>query len=363
MVRRFDRGTLKPPKIRADGSIRFDGYLTRSGVFLYRREDGSIKREWRSPEEVFKADSLATLELATVTNDHPVDFVTPANAKTLAVGSVGDTIVVEDSKVRASIAIVDAETIKAITDGKREISCGYECTIVDESGITPDGEPYDTRQVGIVYNHVAIVDRGRAGPQVRLNFDAAEQVDSEQLISNFKQTKTGDAMDLKEALLKIAQLEAHATVAKQTADKLEGERDALTAKLADESKQRADSESALPQIVKDRVALLTKASAILKTDADALTVLTNRLIKCAVIKGLSKVEIDDEKSEAYVDGCYDSALSLAAASAAVTSALSADTAKPKDEIVVDYLTAERDQIKKQAAEQRARFDASRTVGI
>jgi uncharacterized protein len=358
VVRRFDKGTLKPPRVRADGSIRFDGYLTRSGVFLYRRDDGSIKREWRSPDEVFKADSLVTLELATVTNDHPVDFVTPANAKKLAVGSVGDTIVVEDSKVRASIAIVDADTIKAITDGKREISCGYECTIIDESGVTPDGEHYDTRQVGIVYNHVAIVDRGRAGPQVRLNFDAAEQVDSD-----FSQTKTGDDMDLKEALLKIAQLEAQATLAKQASDKLEGERDALTAKLADESKQRADAIVALPKVVKDRVTLLTKASVILKSNADALSALTDRQIKCSVIKGLSKVEISDEKSEAYVDGCYDSALSLAAASAAVVSALSGETEKPKDEEVVDFMTAERNQMKMQAAEQRARFDASRKTGV
>jgi hypothetical protein len=55
----------------------------------------------------------------------------------------------------------------------REISCGYECKMVKESG-EYQGERYDERQLDIVYNHVAIVDKGRAGPQARLVLDAAD---------------------------------------------------------------------------------------------------------------------------------------------------------------------------------------------
>jgi len=65
---RFDAGTLKRDAV---GALRFDARLTRTGVFAYRMPDGSVRRELRHPDHVFKPDSLKSLALATLTLRHP----------------------------------------------------------------------------------------------------------------------------------------------------------------------------------------------------------------------------------------------------------------------------------------------------
>lgn len=64
--------------------------------------------------------------------------------------------------------VSDGPTIKLIEDGKRELSAGYTCDLDWTPGKTPSGEAYDAVQKNIRINHVAIVQRGRAGQQVRI---------------------------------------------------------------------------------------------------------------------------------------------------------------------------------------------------
>jgi hypothetical protein len=68
--------------------------------------------------------------------------------------------------LKADIAVWDGESIKGIEDGsKREISAGYRY----KPDMTPgaaDGVPYDGIMRSLVCNHVAIVEAGRAGPDV-----------------------------------------------------------------------------------------------------------------------------------------------------------------------------------------------------
>lgn len=82
----------------------------------------------------------------------------------------------EDIYLDTSIQITDEEVIKSVLDEEnplRELSCGYEADIVKEDG-TFQGEEYDHRQTNIKYNHIALVQRGRAGPEVRLQLDSAD---------------------------------------------------------------------------------------------------------------------------------------------------------------------------------------------
>ena len=44
------------------GGLRLSGELTKSGVFEYTDANGQVVREYRPPEEVSKADSLASIE-------------------------------------------------------------------------------------------------------------------------------------------------------------------------------------------------------------------------------------------------------------------------------------------------------------
>jgi len=68
--------------------------------------------------------------------------------------------------LKADLAIWDADAIKRIESGEqRELSCGYRYT----PDMTPgefEGQKYDGVMRNIVGNHVALVEKGRAGPDV-----------------------------------------------------------------------------------------------------------------------------------------------------------------------------------------------------
>lgn len=157
----------------ADGRLRVDGHLTRSGVFVYRNPDGTQRREYRPPAEVFHADSLSSFAMLPVTNDHPDGLLSAANIRQHAVGWTGETVRQDDDHVAAPLMIVDAGVIGAVESGKQELSCGYECDLKETPGMTPDGQRYDAVQTNIRGNHVAIVAVGRAGSSARMRMDAA----------------------------------------------------------------------------------------------------------------------------------------------------------------------------------------------
>lgn len=69
----------------------------------------------------------------------------------------------------ADISVWDAEAIKRIESGEqREISCGYRYK-ADMTPGTIDGVHYDGIMRKLLCNHVALVEAGRAGPDVMVN--------------------------------------------------------------------------------------------------------------------------------------------------------------------------------------------------
>lgn len=67
----------------------------------------------------------------------------------------------------ADLTIWTREGIDAIETGKqRELSCGYRYVADMTPGTSPEGEKYDGRMTQIVANHIALVEAGRAGPDV-----------------------------------------------------------------------------------------------------------------------------------------------------------------------------------------------------
>lgn len=172
-VLRYDKASpLSKPVRLPNGFLRVDGYLTRTGIFVYQDAAGKQVRELRLPEEVMHADTLASFALVPVTNDHPPEMLTADNAKQYAVGSVSEAVRPEGDKVRASLMITDAAAIEALDAGKSELSCGYTADVSIESGVW-QGQPYDAVQRNIRGNHVALVDAGRAGPACAIRMDAA----------------------------------------------------------------------------------------------------------------------------------------------------------------------------------------------
>lgn len=180
-VYRWDFAELAKPVRTPDGFLRAEGYITRSGVFEYRRADGTIQREYRPPEEVFASESLSSFALAPLTNEHPPDNLTPENIRQYHIGTIGHPTRV-GGFAKSEVLIFDPEGIRAVESGKTQLSCGYACEIVEKPGVHRDslGEerPYDVTQICIRGNHVALTARGRAGPTVGLRRDAeAERLD------------------------------------------------------------------------------------------------------------------------------------------------------------------------------------------
>lgn len=174
IVNRYDyaSGSVASHRRTPQGGLIADARLTRTGVLSYLQPDGSSWREFRPPEEVFHADSLATLAHAPLTIDHPA-IVTPNNWKGVAVGHVAGMPERDGDYVAAPLRIHDADAIDKTESGDlQELSCGYACALDKTPGVYR-GESYDAIQRNIRYNHVAAgpAGWGRAGPEVRMRLD------------------------------------------------------------------------------------------------------------------------------------------------------------------------------------------------
>lgn len=183
-VRRYDVGTLGEQERTPQGGFKIPAFPTRVGVFPYMMPDGTMRKEWRPPEEVLDPASLASLVHAPVTDLHPERegvsiLVTPENYRDLTVGHAGADVRAEGDHVAVTLWVQDATEILKIESGqRRELSCGYVCDLDPTPGVTPSGEIYDAIQRRIRYNHIALGPEGwgRAGPTVRLRIDGGDGV-------------------------------------------------------------------------------------------------------------------------------------------------------------------------------------------
>jgi hypothetical protein len=126
--------------------------------------DKDVIKVNRPESEVFSAAALASFEGKPFTNDHPPVLVDPENCKEYEVGHVQNVRrgsgEFKDFMI-ADLHVHGKEAIEAIQNGKRQISCGYECECVaNEDGTYT--------QKNIRGNHVALVDEGRAGAKAAI---------------------------------------------------------------------------------------------------------------------------------------------------------------------------------------------------
>lgn len=332
-VKRLDRGTTTNVRKTPEGWLHLDGRLTRTGVFTYYNPDGSTRRELRLPEEVFHADSLATANLVPLTNTHPDDFLTAATTRQHQVGTVGqDVRRDEQDHLVATIRVTDAAAIAAVEKGRRQLSCGYNCDLEEKPGVW-NGERYDVIQRQIRYNHVALVDLGRAGPTARLRMDAAEGdvihptgtgspspspqehkdmtkirldgVDYE--IS--EQGKQAVERELARRDAEEGKKDAALATATANAEKEKGRADAAA---ADAEKARKDAaEAAKPErisaLVNARAAIVSTASKVLGKEAK-LDAADEQEIQRQVLAKLNPTLKLDGKSADYVRGAYELAV-------------------------------------------------------
>ncbi len=350
-VQHFDQfGALGKVERTQVGGIRVNARLTRTGVLTYI-VNGKPSRQLRLPEEVFAADSIASLKGVPVTDaDHHTALI---SAHTYRDASVGHT---EDPRtagryIEATLVVNDAKTADAIERGElADISCGYTC----RHDLTPgvfDGEPYDLIHRDIRYNHVAVLapGKGRAGPEVRIQLDSNEGavhvcLDEENTMAEpttiakrYIQLDGKDYEILSQAhfdkveslhTADLAKVRGELTSLKSQHDSLQGkfdaaEAEAKTAKAAVEEGKKSFKDQ-LKAAVGSRVKLLRKALRFateedgegdeedeeeVEKKMDALDALSDRdvMIRCLNAHEAFKETKFDGKSDEYVLGLFEHA--------------------------------------------------------
>lgn len=149
--------------------------LGRSGFQKYLKKElgiadsNEVIEVLRPEEEVFKEDSMKSLEGRPLTKGHVI--VTIDNYKVTSKGSVNN-VHREDNNLVGDITITDRETADLVESKRlKELSLGYSQTLKYDE----DTDTYSF--IDIIYNHIALVRKGRAGNAMIL--DDGEELDME----------------------------------------------------------------------------------------------------------------------------------------------------------------------------------------
>lgn len=304
MTMRYDKVEIKAQRNDA-GYITDTPILTRTGVFVYKGPDGKERREYRPPEAVFAADSLAGYKGLPITDGHP-GKVTAANVRQTLCGTVVSPGRQDSDNLIAEIVIHDPKPVDA---GKKELSVGYEVEFDETPGVSPEGERYDAKQILIKPNHLALVHKGRAGT-ARLNLDAADAVtlEEEPTMTMVKvKLDNGLAYDAApEVDQEITNLRAKLATATAAVDTATARADSLDSEL----KTTKESIDKLKQDAVDTVKTRLQLEAAAKTHGVTLKQdSTDREIQEAVVLAVRGTDFKmDGKSDAYVAAAYDLAL-------------------------------------------------------
>lgn len=171
MEQRFDSIPLSDTYFTPEGYLIDNPILTRVGIFEYHNPDGTIRRELRLPEEVFAQESLASYKGKPVILTHEAGMIDSDNVQQEQIGTILSEGTQDGDNVRAQIIIHDA---RKLDYGLRELSLGYSLDLEEVPGEW-QGQPYDAIQRNIRVNHLALVEKARAGDSARLNIDGEEQ--------------------------------------------------------------------------------------------------------------------------------------------------------------------------------------------
>jgi len=329
--------------VTPEGYLRAWASIARTGIQLYTDADGSVRREYRPETEVASPDSLASFAGKAITSEHPPVLLDAENTKDYQVGFSGTEVVYDNGFVKAVMTITDRDTIERIMRGDaREVSAGYRVNYDPTPGVTDSGEHYDGIQKEILGNHIAVVRRGRAGPQVKLHLDRQDAADPSLLSieenttmsakvvfdgAEFEVTesvalaitkeredakmsyedmkKKYDAM-MSEASKMKEEMDAMEKEMKGKCDSAEGRADALAEQVEELTAELAAAkEINLDSMVKERVALIEKAKPVLDA-AYAFAGKTAREVMVDSIKAVRGDELDlSEKSDDYVQAMFD----------------------------------------------------------
>lgn len=293
-----------------EGYLTVNVPITRPGVFPYQRQDGTVQMEAKLPDEIFSDHTIYSARSKPVTDEHPNEPVTIDNHQQYSKGMSHTDSRVEDLKLYVSLTITDKDLIQKVYDGKREISIGFMSDVVAESG-TYNGQTYEYVQRNIEINHIAIVDQGRAGPEVAIRSDSdAWQIDEKGGNTEMVKIKIEGTEYEVDPAVKAYIDDLKTNMKGDSADTLQGRLDALEIKLQSKDqeiatlKENALSADELDKQVEARVTLINTAQPLLGDSFD-FTGKSEREIKEAVISTAKAEFKGDGKSDDYINAFFD----------------------------------------------------------
>ena len=169
-IQKFDVNVLhKTPEGYYQGNVVCTGI----GVFRYLDKNKKFVQRLRDVDDVKAA--TASINCKPITLQHPNRPVNVENVKDLQVGMTANDATFDGLNNRVTVTITNKDAIDAIDKGEvKAFSMGYKCTVVENDGVW-QGVHHDQQQKDIVYNHLALVTKGRAGDKV--NFMVGDSAD------------------------------------------------------------------------------------------------------------------------------------------------------------------------------------------
>ena len=177
---RYQTPSTDKPKweLTDDGFLRCKARVLAERVMPYGREElGELPEGFVSPivnmlvhmDDMSDPGSMRTLEgCPVVAGEH--NWLGPEVVRQYTVGSVAGAPRIVGEYLECDLLITDPDTIRAVQEKELdEISAAYGAESNFEPG-AHKGSPYDAKQQGIKYNHIAILPEGhgRAGRDVKI---------------------------------------------------------------------------------------------------------------------------------------------------------------------------------------------------
>lgn len=257
---------------------------TAGSLQIPNMEDNTIIEVHREESEVFDTKSINSFRSVPVTVGHPKSIggnpaVHSGNSKELQVGMLEGLPVRDEDLLTGTLVISDQEAIELVEGGLVELSAGYTCNIE-----LRDGKYYQT---DIKANHIAIVDKGRAG--------SVCSIADEDFIEEDNMTKK-KVEDTETTTKEVEVTDAEIIIS------LKDEVEVLKASVDSANEKVAQVLADKDEEVKGMVTLISVAKGLF--DAIDFEGKTSKEIKLAVLKEVKDTDYSD-KSSAYIDARFD----------------------------------------------------------
>ena len=152
-------------------------------------------------------------------------------------GAITGDIEAKNGGLYADLIIYNSDLIKSIENGEcYELSPGYECEILQENG-SYNGEHYDYKQLLKNVNHLAVVEQGRTGHELRIQdkgISMDKKISVKSLFDTIKKIVDTDGEQVAEAEVKDNEVKTEAEVKD---DKITAIFEIMASDLSDDEKK------------------------------------------------------------------------------------------------------------------------------